>query len=105
MANNKKKYQEKIYFSIAGMNHYYGQDFVEKKMIVKLVKEPDNEFDREAIRVEVEGLGKVGYVANSPFTVLGESLSAGRLYDKIGKKAIGRVELVLNNGVLCTLKD
>ena len=51
-------------------------------MTVKLIKEPDNEFDAEAIKVEqegLEGLGQVGYVANSPRTVAGESYSAGRL--------------------------
>ena len=45
-------------------------------MEVKLIKEPDNEFDKEAIKVEMDGLGLVGYVANSPYTVQGESMSA-----------------------------
>ena len=44
----------------------------------------------EAIQVKAKGLGKIGYVANSPFTVKGESMSAGRLYDKIGDKAKGK---------------
>lgn len=43
-------------------------------MEVKLIKEPDNEVDSEAIRVEMDGLGLVGYVANSPYTVLGERI-------------------------------
>ena len=30
------------YFTIAGTNHHHGQDFLEPKMKVKLVKEPDN---------------------------------------------------------------
>lgn len=101
MAKDKKK--EKIYFTIAGMQHYYGMDFVKKNMEVKLVMEPDNEYDSESIRVEFEGLGKAGYVANSPYTVLGESLSAGRLYDRIGKKAKGRVKMILPKGVLCVI--
>ena len=66
----------KLYFTIAGTNHYYGTEFMEPGMEVNLVKEPDNEFDKEAIKVEMEGLGHVGYVANSPYTVLGESMSA-----------------------------
>ena len=37
-----------IYFTIAGTNHHHGQDFIEPKMEVKLVKEPDNEYDTEA---------------------------------------------------------
>ena len=49
----------------------------------------------------MEGLGKLGYVANSPYTVLGDSMSAGRLYDRIGKKAYGKVILVTPQGVLC----
>lgn len=52
-------------------------------MKVTLYKEPDNKHDKEAIRVEARALGKIGYVANSPYTVLGESRSAGHLYDLI----------------------
>ena len=72
-------------------------------MEVKLIKEPDNEFDKEAIKVEMDGLGPVGYVANSPYTVQGESMSAGRIYDRIGDTAVGIVKYVLPQGVLCEL--
>ena len=64
-----------------------------------------NDTDNEAIRVELEGLGQVGYVANSPYTVAGESYSAGRLYDKIGDTAEGTVLYVLPKGVLCFLNE
>ena len=74
-------------------------------MEVKLVKEPDNEFDKEAIKVEMEGLGTIGYVANSPYTVKGESMSAGRLYDRIGDEAYGTVKYVLPQGILCELNE
>ena len=94
---------EKIYFTIEGTKHHYGQEFFEAKQEVKLIKEPDNEFDKEAIKVEMDGLGLVGYVANSPFTVQGESMSAGRLYDRIGDTAKGVVKYVLPQGVLCEL--
>ena len=94
-----------IIFTIAGMNHYYGSDFLEKGMKVKLIKETDNEYDKEAIRVELKGLGKIGYVANSTHTVLGESYSAGRMYDLMKKKAKGKVILVTPRGVICELKE
>ena len=94
---------EKIYFTIAGTRHHYGQEYFEPKMEVKLIKEQDNKFDKEAIKVEMDGLGLVGYVANSPYTVLGESMSAGRLYDRIGDSARGSVKYVLPQGVLCEL--
>ena len=91
---------EKIYFTITGTNHYFGNEFLKPDMKVRLIKEPDNDYDKEAIKVELEGLGIIGYVANSPYTVAGESYSAGRLYDKIGDTSEGTVMYVLNGGVL-----
>ena len=91
----------RIYFTLTGTNHRYGSDFIEPGMSLRLVKETDNEVDSEAISVEMEGFGQVGYVANSPYTVEGESYSAGRLYDKIGDTAAGTVLYVLQKGVLC----
>lgn len=93
----------KIYFTIAGTSHHYGTEFLEPNMEVTLVKEPDNEYDKEAIKVEMPGLGLIGYVANSHFTVLGDSMSAGRIYDKIGDTARGKVMYVVPQGVLCEL--
>lgn len=49
---------ETLYFTIAGCKHYFGTGFMEKGMKVKLVKEPDNAYDKEAIQVMVKGLGK-----------------------------------------------
>ena len=93
-----------IYFTITGTKYRYGHDFMKPGMKVKLVKEPDNPYDTEAIRVEMKnGLGLVGYVANSIHTVKGECVSAGRMYDRIGKKAKGTVKMVLPDGVICKL--
>ena len=50
----------------------FGNEFMEKGMKVKLKKEPDNEFDSEAIMVQIKGIGKCGYVANSPFIGCGK---------------------------------
>ena len=97
--------KQKVYITIAGTNYYHGRDFLEPGMKVRLIKDPDNEHDREAIRVEMDGLGKIGYVANSPWTVQGESLSAGRLYDRIGDTARAKVKHVLGKGVLCVVRD
>ena len=94
---------DKIFFTIAGCDYFYGSDFFEKGMKVSLVKEPDNPFDKEAILVKVEGLGDVGHVTNSPYTVAGESWSAGRIYDKIGDCAAGTVMFKLKGGVLCSI--
>ena len=94
---------KQIYFTITGTKCYYGDRFLEKGMKVRLIKEPDNEYDNEAIMVKLKGIGKIGYVANSTHTVLGESISAGRMYDMIGKKASGTVMYRLPQGVICRL--
>lgn len=95
---------KKIYFTLTGTRYYHGDSFLKPGMKVKLIKEPKNEVDHEAIRVELEGLGKIGYVANSPYTTIGESYSAGRLLDKLPKKYTGKVLYAMDKGVLCSLK-
>ena len=92
-----------IYFTITGLNYYFGNEFMEPGMEVLLEKDPKNEHDKEAILVKMPGLGQVGCVANSPYTVVGESYSAGRLYDKIGATAKGKVLYKLPKSVLCEL--
>ena len=47
----------KIYFTLTGTNHYFGKEFLKKGTKIRLEKEPDNEYDKEAIKVTYEGLG------------------------------------------------
>ena len=93
----------KIFITLTGTKHYFGNDFLKKGMKVRLEKDPDNEYDKEAIKVTYEGLGKIGYVANSSHTVIGESISAGRLYDKISNVAYAKVVLVTSSGTICKI--
>ncbi len=91
---------KRMYFTLVGTKYYYGQQFLKPNLVVQLIKEPDNKVDPEAIMVNLEGLGKIGYVGNSPHTVTDESYSAGRLYDKIGDTAEGTILYVLDSGAL-----
>lgn len=93
----------KIYFTLTGLHYHLGDEFLEVGAKVNLVKEPTNEYDHEAIMVKLPGLGTIGHVANSVHTVLGESYSAGSLYDKIGDEAEGVVLYKLDRGVICEL--
>lgn len=96
---------KEMYFTITGCNHYFGSEFMKQGMRVELAKDIENEYDKEAIQVNMRGLGKVGYVANSTHTVRGESMSAGRLYDKLGDKAKGKILFVVDGGVVCRIVD
>ena len=70
--------------SIAGIQYY---DFVAKDgLTVNLVKEQDNEHDGDAIAVYLDG-EKIGYVANSPYTLFEGALSATQLKNRDLKRA------------------
>lgn len=91
----------KVFITLTGTKYYHGNEFLKPGMKVKLTKEPDNKYDKEAIKVSMKGIGDIGYVANSSYTVIGDSMSAGRLYDKIGNEAAAKVVLVTPHGTIC----
>ncbi len=93
----------KIYFTLTGTKYYHGNEFLRPGMKLKLKKEPDNKYDKEAILVKVKGIGAIGHVANSTYTVIGDCMSAGRIYDKIGDTAKATVVLVTSHGTICKL--
>lgn len=97
---------EKTYFvTITGLNHYYGKKPFEIGRIIKLIKEPDNEYDKEAIFAFLPYIDKIGYVANSTNTVYDGTISAGRLYDKIEDYAYGRVMFVTHSSAIVLVLD
>ena len=67
---------EKVFITLTGTKYYFGNDFLKQGMKLRLEKEPDNDYDKEAIKVTYDGVGKIGYVANSPYTVIGESIGS-----------------------------
>ena len=93
------------YVAVVGFRHLYGRKIFKPQQIVKLVKEPNNAFDDEAIRVELKPLGKVGYVANSTDTVPRGCYSAGRIYDTFDRFCYGIVRFVTKETVIVELLD
>ena len=83
-----------IYVTLIPSLNYYNTKIFSVGQVLKLVKEPSNIYDFEAIRVECAGIGKIGYVANSVNTVVKGTYSAGRLYDKMDNEAYCRVLFV-----------
>lgn len=95
---------KEIFVTITGTSYRYGTEFLKEDMIINLHKEPDNEYDKEAIEATIPALGRIGYVANSVHTVIGECISAGRLYDKIGDTAVARVMYIFPSAVVCRVE-
>jgi len=94
-----------LYVTVTGINHYFGQKPFEPGRVIKLVKDRNNEYDSEAIAVKLPQIGKIGYIANSVHTVIQGTHSAGRLYDKIGKKAYAEVMFITRDSVIAKIID
>ena len=93
------------FVTITGLRHYYGTKPFKIGRIFKLVKEPDNGYDEEAICACLPFIDKVGYVANSTNTVYQGTISAGRLYDKIEDYAYARTMFITHSSVIALLLD
>lgn len=91
---------KEIYTTIVGLKNYEGNKVFKIGSIVRLVKEPDNDYDLEAIACENKYIGKTGYIANSARTVTKGTMSAGRIYDKIGDVSYCEVKFVSNDSVI-----
>ncbi len=98
----KKKKVKKV--TIVGADYYFGVKIFSVDSIYKIRKDPENKYDPEAIKV-ILGKKTIGYVANSFFTVADGTYSAGRIYDKIGKKAKVKVKFILGNKVIAKVID
>ena len=92
---------KEAYITITGTFYRCGTEMVEKGDILYLKKDTDNEYDTESIQVNHIPFGKIGYVANSVRTVIGECMSAGRLYDKIGQTAEAVVTFKSEDYIIC----
>lgn len=85
-----RKYDKTELFTITGTKFYKGN--ISPGAALRLVKEPDNEFDRDAIAVYFKD-DKIGYVANNEKTRYYMTSSASELKDKIESGA--RAEYLL----------
>ncbi len=83
-----------MYITILSMEKLHGPKPLVLNGIMKLVKEPNNKYDAEAIACEMRHFGKIGYVANSTHTVCLGTMSAGRLYDKISDEYVARIKFI-----------
>lgn len=95
--------EKNCFVTITGVNYCYGMKPFEVGRVIKLVKEPDNDYDSEAIRAELPFIDKIGYVANSPNTVAKGTFSAGRVYDMFENETLAQILFVTHASVICLL--
>ena len=71
---------------ITGTQFYQGLEPFSEGLVVDLVRDSENEHDPDAVRVEVGGMA-LGYVANSPHTMIEGVKSASEIKDMKFQKA------------------
>ena len=95
---------KEMFATITGFTKYGGLAPFKLGGLVRCEKEPDNAYDGEAIKCTLPLLGAVGYIANSTSTVVGGTMSAGRLYDKVDSKFYIRVLFMTHSSVICRVE-
>jgi len=90
-----------MYFTLTGIKYSEGEKSVRPGKKVMCRKEPDNPVDSEAVRVEMEGFGRIGYIANSVHTVAGGTSSSGRIYDKVNDEFSATIKFTLHGSAIC----
>ena len=92
-----------LFATVVGLKNYKGSQVFKLKSIIKLIKEPENDYDTEAIVCELKYIGKTGYIANSTTTVIKGTMSAGRIYDKIDEVSFAEVKFIANDSVIAKI--
>ena len=98
-------FMEDLYVTVTGFANYYHKKPFAIGNVLICVKEPSNKYDSEAITVKLPIIGKVGYIANSPASIAGGTLSAGRIYDKVEDKFFVRVMFTTQSKVICKVEE
>ena len=86
-----------MFITVLSMNKLHGAKPLKIDGIVKLIKEPDNKYDTEAIACEMRYFGKIGYVANSVNTVVKGTMSSGRVFDMIDDEYFAKIKFITGN--------
>lgn len=94
-----------MFITITGMNYYLGMDVFRINQIVTLEKDEDNSEDSEAICVRIEGGAKVGYVANSLYTKVKGTYSAGYVHRDVKENTKAIVRFITRDSVIAELID
>lgn len=93
-------FENEYYITVTGLNHYFSMKPFKVGSYVVLKKDQDNEYDDKAIEVRMPLLGRVGYVANSPYTLAEGCLNAGQLYNAFGDECAAVIRFITHSKVI-----
>ncbi len=92
---------EGLFVTVTGFSHYWNKTPFPIGAVLLCRKEPQNPYDSEAIAVWMQGGEKVGYIANSTNTKANGTMSAARIYDRIGDCFLIEVCFSTQSKIIC----
>jgi hypothetical protein len=104
-SNKRGGIMEEMYVTVTGFAHYYGKKPFAIGNVLICAKDPANKYDSEAIIVRLPIIGQVGFVSNSPYTMAGGTVSAGRIYDKVEDIFYIRVLFTTQSKIICRIEN
>ncbi len=97
--------EDEMYVTVTGFGHYYNKKPFAIGNVLVCTKDPSNKYDSEAISVGLPIIGQVGYISNSVSYMAGGTMSAGRIYDKVGDKFYIRVLFTTQSKIICRIES
>lgn len=94
--NQFEIHKNDVLINITGVNFYKGLAPFKKGLILKLVRDEDNEHDRDAIAVMIDD-EIVGYVANSKYTLINDVKGASEIKKSIKDTTTAEVLFIFQN--------
>ena len=91
------------YITIVATHQFFQTHIFNITQILTCVKQPENSFDSEAIKVVTESDVPCGYIANSVHTVAKGCHSAGRIYDSFENRVKMKVLFIVKNVVIAEI--
>ena len=92
---------EGMFVTVAGFSSYHGAAPFAIGARFICIKEPDNKYDDDAIAVVGADGEKLGYLANNAGTKANGTMSASRIYDRVGKRFVIEVCFTTRTKIIC----
>ena len=89
--------------TIVGTEYYFGIQVFKVGQILHCIKDPENNYDMEAIKVVSDVDVQYGHIANSIHTVAKGCKSGGRIYDTFEKRLKIQVQYIIGNAVIALI--
>ncbi|MBQ2690990.1 MAG: hypothetical protein IJF53_02410 [Clostridia bacterium] len=96
---------EGTFVTVCGFGNYRGPEPFSIGSRFMCRKDPNNPHDDEAIVVVDDNGSVIGYLANSAGTRAGGTMSASRLYDRVGKVFLIEVWFTTRTKIICKVID